>query len=127
MNTSQTILVVEDIAIQQKVVQFILDKLGCSYEFADTGQQAITLFKQNRYGLILMDIGLPDINGMEVTKKIRELENQHSHVPIVALTANYDESYKPMCLAIGMDDFVIKPLTQEKATYILAKFLRFEK
>ena len=70
-----------------------------------------------------MDLGLPGISGLDTTREIRKLEINTVPVPIVALTANYDSSSTAICLKAGMNDFILKPLSKEKASAILTKFL----
>lgn len=123
MINTVSVLVVEDTTIMQKMAKIILTDLACKIDIAEDGKKALDMFKQNSYNIIFMDIGLPDINGVDVTKAIRNLENNQSHVPIIALTANYDESYKPVCLNAGMDDFMLKPLTKDKAKAMINKFV----
>ncbi len=122
MENGIKILVVEDVEIAQKMAKITLVGLGCSVDVAEAGQKVLEMFKENEYDLIFMDIGLPDISGVEVTKEIRKIEDKKSHVPIVALTANCDESYKTICLEAGIDDFMLKPLTKDNALTMLDKF-----
>ena len=120
------ILLVEDAPIAQKMGKFILLGLGCQVDVVETGYKALEMFEKTQYDLIFMDIGLPDIDGVNVTKEIRRLENNDVHVPIVALTANNDSSYKDACLREGMNDFILKPLTKENAQMAIDKFLKIE-
>ncbi len=117
------VLVVEDVEIAQKIANITLMALGCSVDIAENGQKALQLFKDNQYDLIFMDIGLPDISGIVVTKAIRRVENNESHVPIIALTANYDESHPHVCFDAGMDEFMLKPLTKENGQAMINKFI----
>ena len=121
---SVSLLVVEDHEIQQKVVKMILVSLGYAVDIAENGKKALAMFKKNEYDLIFMDIGLPDMSGAEVTKEIRAIENKESHIPIVALTANYDESNHLTCLEAGMDDFILKPLQKEAGQKMINKILK---
>lgn len=117
------ILVVEDHDMTQYIAQLIFKRLGHEIDIAKDGQSAIDLFQQQPYQLILMDLGLPDIDGFDVTKRIRALEEEGSHASIVALTANFAATYRPICLASGMDGFYSKPLTQVKGQDILDTYL----
>ncbi|ABS78170.1 response regulator [Coxiella burnetii] len=117
------ILIVEDLEIAQKIAKVTLMDLGHHVDIAETGQKALEMFQKNKYELIFMDIGLPDMSGIEVTEEIRKIENNKFHVPVVALTANYDESYKPVCLEAGMDDFMLKPLTVKKVKEVIEKYV----
>lgn len=115
------ILVVEDDKVARTVATMVLNQLGCETVFAKTGAEAISKLEQDSYDLVFMDVGLPDINGIEVSKQIRKLNP--NTFPIVALTANYDESYQATCLEAGMQDFLNKPITKEKAKAMLAKWV----
>ncbi len=123
MSQEFNILVVEDEIVAQTVVKFILEELGCQVQIAENGTQALAMFQAATYDLIFMDLGLPDISGIEVTKKIRNLEQNLSHIPIVGLTANFDPKCKNIVLEAGMDEFLNKPLTKETANLILTIFL----
>jgi len=118
------VLVVEDVEIAQKMAKLTLVGLHCSVDIAEHGQRALELFEQNTYDLIFMDLGLPDISGLDVTKAIRELEKGESHVPIVALSANYDESLEQSGLEMGVDAFMLKPLNKDNAQAMLNQFVK---
>ena len=118
------ILIVEDQLQSSIVVKTILNNFGCNVDVAKDGQTAIDFFKNNSYDLILMDIGLPDINGYEVTKQIRLYEKSfNTRVPIVALTAHFSEEEKQRCLEASMNAIFIKPLLKEKMIDILTAFV----
>jgi two-component system, OmpR family, aerobic respiration control sensor histidine kinase ArcB len=122
MQTNIKVLLVEDNLIAQKVAEMILTVLGCKVQLAVDGEQALEMFKANKYHFIFMDLGLPGISGLDTTREIRKLEINTAPVPIVALTANYDSASTAICLQAGMDDFLLKPLSKEKASTILTKF-----
>ena len=123
MQTRFNLLLVEDNLIARTVAEMILTGLGCKVQLAVDGEQALEMFKANKYHFIFMDLGLPGISGLDTTREIRKLEINTVPVPIVALTANYDSSSTAICLKAGMNDFILKPLSKEKASAILAKFL----
>lgn len=115
------ILVVEDNSIAATVAQVILNKLGCQVDVVVNGLSAVDKIKMgNHYDLIFMDIGLPDIDGYETTRKIRQLEQEEPTSYIVALTAHGDEHSRQFCLAAGMNALVTKPLTKEKALEVIS-------
>lgn len=126
--TSIKVLVVEDTEIARKIIQLTLAPLGYSIDMAVDGKEAIKLFKENSYDFIFMDLGLPDMNGIEVTKELRELEKQRGSllVPIVAFTAHHTEENKDRGLAAGMQDFVLKPLSKEVAQTTINKYINKE-
>jgi len=118
------VLVVEDILIAQKIARLTLSGLGCIVDIAATGMQGLKMAEETRYQLILMDLGLPDIDGIELTRMIRRSIKINYHVPIIALTATNHNDDKLACLEAGMDDFLLKPLTAENEQIILAKFIK---
>jgi signal transduction histidine kinase/ActR/RegA family two-component response regulator len=100
------ILVVDDNRINQKITQKILEKRQFRCSLADDGEQAITLVKKNNYDLILMDIHMPKIDGVEATKAIRKFNKE---VPIVALTAVELDEMRATIMNSGMNDIILKP------------------
>lgn len=123
MSNKIKVLLVEDIKIAQKVAEMILTALNFEVDIAESGEQAILLFLRNKYQMVLMDLGLPGIDGFETTKRIRQIEENGGHVPIVALTAHSEDSTKQRCLSEGMDDFMTKPLNNENMQCVIKKFL----
>lgn len=115
------ILVVEDNIINQKVAKIMLEDLGYVVDIAASGKEALYLTATHKYTLILMDVGLPDMDGLEITRKIRAQEND-DHIPIIACTANGD-SYRDKCLQAGMDDFTLKPIMLDELKQVLAKYI----
>lgn len=100
------ILVVEDNLLNQKVARLFLEGLGYSVEIAENGTKALTLARTQEYALILMDVDLPDIQGTEVTRRIRAT---YDSVPIIGCTANSHQHYNE-CFESGMDDLLPKPI-----------------
>ncbi len=117
------ILLVEDNLINQKVTLHLLKELGCEADVADNGLFAIKLFKKNDYDIILMDIGLPDMDGCALTKKIRAIESKGEHVPIIALTAYASEDDRKNCLDAGMDSVLTKPINGAGLLHMLSEWL----
>ncbi|MCP3680902.1 MAG: response regulator [Gammaproteobacteria bacterium] len=120
------VLIVEDVKVAQWMVVLILEQLHCDVDTADDGASAINLVKQHDYDLIFMDLGLPDMDGIEVTEAIRALEaaDQKPPMPVVALTAHTAETYRDRCAAVGINDFLEKPLTLDTAKAVLDKLLQ---
>ncbi|WP_299675562.1 response regulator [uncultured Dokdonia sp.] len=100
------ILVVDDNRINQKITQKILEKRQFKCSLADDGEQAISLVKENNYDLILMDIHMPKVDGVEATKAIRKF---NAEVPIVALTAVELDEMRATIMDSGMNDIILKP------------------
>lgn len=106
------ILLVEDNHINQLVAQKILAKAGLSADVADSGEKALEKLSTQSYELVLMDVRLPGIDGIETSRRIRSRESDvldHS-VPIIALTAYASDEDQATCITAGMDDYLSKPL-----------------
>jgi two-component system, OmpR family, aerobic respiration control sensor histidine kinase ArcB len=120
----QPLLVVEDNTIAQLVAKTILSKFNYQVDIASNGQEAISLWEKNKYDLIFMDIGLPDMDGYQVTQYIRSQEIGKNHlVPIIALTAHIGDENKQRCIECGMNAVISKPLTQKNCNGILDSFI----
>ena len=123
VNYSQelSILLVEDNIINQKVASHTIKKNGHQLTIANDGVEAVDLFKSNKFDLILMDIQMPNMNGYEATKAIREIEQQEQLEPIkiIAMTANALKGEKEKCLSMGMDGYLSKPFKQEMLVEII--------
>lgn len=119
------VLLVEDYCLTRELTQDILEFMQCDVTVAETGSDALDLYKQQEFDLILMDIKIPLKNGMEVTKEIRELEesNNVEKVPIVALTANPDHEHQKEALDAGMDAYVNKPITYKILERLILEFV----
>ncbi|MCE3045436.1 response regulator [Legionella sp. 16cNR16C] len=118
------VLVVEDNVIAQTVAKSMLSALHCLVDIADTGRNALALWKANPYDLIFMDIGLPDLDGYEVTHAIRVQElAQKAHVPIIALTAHAGDENKKRCIDAGMNAVLTKPLTAKNCADMVNAFI----
>ena len=104
------ILLVEDNPANQKLATYVLQDRGHLVEIAGDGQEAICLTEQNRYDVILMDVQMPGMNGLEATAAIRKREDGSSRVPIIAMTAHAMKGDREQCLAAGMDGYLSKPI-----------------
>ena len=118
------ILLVEDNLINQKVALFNLKQLGHTADLAENGKIAFEKFKNNSYDVILMDIMMPEMDGLEATKHIRDWEEQndikpHEKIHIIAMTANALKGDKEKYLKNGMDDYISKPFQQEDLAAVL--------
>jgi PAS domain S-box-containing protein len=104
------ILVAEDVALNQLLIKIILGNFNFEVDIVENGQIAIEKIKTNTYDLILMDLHMPEINGFEATKYIRE--EMKSQIPIIALTADVTQADIDKCLAVGMQDYLSKPIDE---------------
>jgi osomolarity two-component system sensor histidine kinase NIK1 len=104
-------LLAEDNAINQTLAVRILEKRGYSVTAVPDGQAALEAFQTGSFELVLMDLQMPRMDGLEATAAIREIEKRTGrHVPIVAMTANALIGDREKCLAAGMDGYVSKPI-----------------
>ena len=104
------ILLAEDNPANQKLATYVLQDRGHLVEIAGDGQEAIRLTERNRYDVILMDVQMPGIDGLEATTTIRNREDGGRRVPIIAMTAHAMKSDRDRCLAAGMDGYLSKPI-----------------
>jgi hemerythrin-like metal-binding protein/PAS domain S-box-containing protein len=107
------ILLVEDEPINQEVSRSLLEEVGLAVEVADDGLAAVASCRQRPYDLILMDIQMPQLNGIDATCQIRALPG-HEHTPILAMTANAFEQDRQACLDAGMNDHIAKPVDPDR-------------
>jgi len=108
----QRILLVDDEPISREVGQLLLSDVGLVVDLAEDGEQAVDLARQASYALILMDMQMPRLNGVDATRAIRA-DSLNRHTPILAMTANVFSSDRDACLAAGMNDHLSKPLAPE--------------
>lgn len=120
------LLVVEDNAVNQKVVMHMLNRLGHHADVATNGREALRALETGNYDLILMDCQMPEMNGYEATRAIRAGESaapSRRRIPIIALTAGAMEADRHEALAAGMDDYLSKPLDSTALADCLARWL----
>lgn len=119
-----TILLAEDNDVNQKVAVRILEKYNHNVTVVANGLQAVTEIEQHRYDVILMDVQMPVMDGLEATGKIRQYEKVNSlpHTPIVALTAHAMLGDRDKCIQAGMDDYLSKPLNSNLMIRTILKF-----
>jgi CheY-like chemotaxis protein len=110
INEPLRILLAEDNPVNQKLAVKLLEKQGHTVTMASDGRRAVEAFIAGSFDLILMDVHMPEMDGLEATRRIRELEGNSVRIPIIALTALAMAGDREICLAAGMDGFVAKPI-----------------
>jgi CheY-like chemotaxis protein len=113
------VLLVEDNKVNQVISMSLLKSIGCRVELAQNGVEACAAAARQQYDLILMDCQMPEMDGLQATQRIRELESAASRTPIVALTAGALAEERESCLAAGMDDFISKPTSLQSLSAAL--------
>ena len=121
---SRRILVVEDEAVNRKVIQRQLALLGYRFEMASHGVEALAMWRQGGFDLILSDLHMPEMDGYEMTERIRHEEGPDQHIPILALTANALRDEAARARASGVDDYLTKPIRLASLEAALARWLR---
>ena len=118
------LLMAEDNRTNQVVVTRMLKNENVDITIAANGQEAVEMYLRGEPDLILMDMMMPVMDGLEATEEIRRLENEgdQPHVPIIALTANALQSHEEACLEVGMDDFLSKPIRKQALLETLHKW-----
>ncbi len=124
-NFNAHILVTEDNIINQKLISRILQEHGITVDIANNGLESFEMRRNNSYDLIFMDIQMPVMDGIEATHEILDYEEDEeaTHVPIVALTANALKGDRERFMGEGMDEYITKPIETSELLYILNKFL----
>ena len=117
------VLLVEDEAVNAAVAQGYLAELGCTCVWVDNGTEAVARSATERFDMIMMDLNMPDMDGLATARLMREREGTGPHVPIVALTAHEATSYRDPCLAAGMNDVMGKPYTLGECARLLQRWL----
>ncbi len=122
---SGEILVAEDNTLNQELIKYILESLGLNYKIVANGKDAINEYKNGAYNLILMDINMPIVDGIESFNQIREYEKSNNlvNIPIIALTANVIKGDKEKFLNLGMNGYLTKPIDMKELKNIFAVYL----
>ncbi len=117
------VLVVEDNEINLKVISKLLNRHDLSYSIATCGEMAVKLFPESHVDLVLMDIHMPGMDGIEASRQIRALNQQGADVPIIAMTADTLHDTRVQCRSVGINDALIKPLEMEDIQTCLNSWL----
>ena len=116
------LLVVDDEPVNRELAQVLLEDVGLNVDTADDGESAITLAQHTTYALVLMDMQMPRVDGLDATRAMRRLP-EWGQVPIVAMTANAFAEDKARCIAAGMNDFLTKPFEPDTLFQKLLEWL----
>ena len=122
-NFNATILIVEDNRANQQVAQAMLERIGCKCSIANNGIEALKLLEHAEYDAVFMDCNMPEMDGYEATRQIRQFNNEVSQIPIIAMTANVLTGDREKCIESGMSDYTKKPLKLEKLIEKLSRWL----
>ncbi|WP_246248900.1 hybrid sensor histidine kinase/response regulator [Chelativorans alearense] len=121
------VLVAEDNEVNQLVFSQVLDQLGLNYRIASNGKTAVKMHRALKPRIVLMDVSMPEMNGLEATAAIREAENGLKHrTPIIGITAHALTGDREKCLEAGMDDYLSKPISPQKLSAKIAQWRQRE-
>jgi CheY-like chemotaxis protein len=120
------LLLAEDNIVNQKVATLMLERMGYQIELAENGEIAHQMAEGRRYAAILMDVLMPEVDGLDATRRIRAGSGPNKTTPIIAVTANAMQEDQDACMAAGMDDFLSKPLVMSILAACMAKWVPAE-
>ena len=108
------ILLAEDNAVNQKLATRLLAQMGYRADVAANGLEAIDALERQRYDIVLMDVQMPEMDGLEASRQINKQWSRDQRPQIVAMTANAMQGDRELCIAAGMDDYITKPIRVEE-------------
>jgi len=121
MKENLSILLVEDNILNQRITTFSLKKFNHEVDIANNGLEAVNKYREKEYDVILMDIMMPVMDGLESTFQIRKYEKEtggERHTPVIAITANTLDNDRDKCIATGMDEYMAKPFDMNRLNEI---------
>jgi two-component system, sensor histidine kinase len=121
------VLVAEDHPVNQKLVAAVLKKLGCEAVFCENGQLAVEAFAQQRFDLVLMDIHMPVMDGLEASRQIRQKYPDPVQMPIIALSADVMNDAQERALAAGINKFLPKPVRLPELKAVMTQLVMQER
>ncbi|MBT3535042.1 MAG: response regulator, partial [Rhodospirillaceae bacterium] len=116
------VLLAEDNRINQMLVEALLSRSGLVAECVENGRQAVEAVQQGNYSLVLMDINMPLVDGLQATREIRALKDGKSSIPIIAMTASAMDEDRQRCAAAGMNGYISKPIEEEELLGLIAQW-----
>ena len=116
------ILLAEDNEVNRMVARTMLDRLGHDVDEVRHGKEALEALQSQQYDLVFMDVQMPVMNGLEATKAIRLFEGERRHTPLIAMTAYAMKGDRERCLAVGMDDYVSKPVRETELREVIERW-----
>lgn len=120
---SAKILLAEDDPINQKIAKSYLEKAGVVPDIANTGKEALEMVQKKSYDIVIMDLSMPDMDGIEATRTIRQRPQIPKSLVIIGFTANSSDDCREACLFAGMNDYMTKPATAQQILSTLQKWL----
>jgi len=120
------VLVVEDNAPNRMLIGAYLDEFGLTYDMVESGLDALARLAAKTYDLVLMDIKMPELDGVETTKRVRKMQGHAAEVPIVALTAHAMKGDREDYLAAGLDGYISKPIRGRDLFAAIAPYLSMD-
>jgi CheY-like chemotaxis protein len=119
------VLVAEDNPVNRRVAIRMLEKLGCTVETAGDGAEALDMYGRLPFDMVFMDCQMPEMDGYDAAAAIRRAEKEQGrpHMPIVALTAHAAASDRDRCFAVGMDDYLSKPVSSEQILAVIRRLM----
>lgn len=117
------VLIAEDNIMSQKMLTRVLEKIGCRVDPVANGKEAVNIMEKIPYDLVFMDCQMPEMDGFDATRRIREMEGSSEHTPIIAMTAHAFREDRQRCIEAGMDDYISKPIAIEKLKTALKRWV----
>lgn len=119
---SGNILLAEDNPANSMITRTVLEKAGLKVDVVANGIEAVAAVRRRQYDVVLMDVGMPEMGGVEATEEIRKIEGTHASVPIVAMTAHVMRGDRESLLSKGMDDYLPKPVSKPQLLKMVKKW-----
>jgi CheY-like chemotaxis protein len=126
-NLGLHILAADDNATNQLVMRQVLLKLGCTFEVVWNGVEALAAIEKTKFDLVLMDHHMPDMDGLEATRRTRKIHGDVAVVPIIVMTASILREHKEACWKAGMTAFLCKPVTLKQLAKVIERVMTGKK